>query len=184
MSKRRSEHECRREKARRREEGTECRREEASTECRREEATTEYDARKCGAEPSSKAAASTQAAKDDTVKNSSVKNPTVQAKKRPPKNKTPASGAEPPKKLAKKPKRSPPGLKKADEDYVGDRVAKDFDGEIYFGTVQEVWHDKGEKLWQIKYDDSDEEDVDKKDFIGLVSLYEKEKHLDDKKGSK
>ena len=133
------------------------------------------------AEPSSKAAASTQPTKDDTVKN-----PLAEGKKRPPKNKTPASGTEPPKQLAKKPKKARPGLKKADEDYVGDRVAKDFDGEVYFGTVREVWYDNEteEKLWQIKYDDSDEEDCGKDDFIGLLNLYEKEKQHDDKKGSK
>jgi hypothetical protein len=134
-------------------------------------------------EPTAKAAAVTQAAKDDTVKK-----PAVEPKKRgrPPKNKTPASGAEPPKQVAKKPKNAPPGLKKADEEYVGDRVAKDFDNKLFFGTVKEVWYDKKsrENLWLIKYDDSDEEDVYRDDLVELLNYYEKEKHNDDKKASK
>jgi hypothetical protein len=127
-----------------------------------------------------KSAASILEAKDDAVKKA------MEEKKRAPKNKAPASGSDPPKQLAKKPKKAPPPprrLKKADEDYVGDRVAKDFDGQVFFGKVGEVWFDDemGANLWRIEYDDGDVEDLAIDDFIELLDLYEKEKDNDDMK---
>ena len=54
------------------------------------------------------------------------------------------------------------------------RVAKNFDGNTYFGTIQAI---KG-VYWHVVYDDGDEEDFDKKDLVAALKLYEKTKKSD------
>lgn len=80
----------------------------------------------------------------------------------------------------KKVKKSPPTLTKPEFQYEGDRVAKYFAGEVYFGTVGEYWFDNESKdyFWRITYDDGDAEDVKEGEFLELLELYEKEKAND------
>jgi hypothetical protein len=56
--------------------------------------------------------------------------------------------------------------------YVGCRVAKDFDGTVYFGTL--VSYDNSSQFWQVHYDDDDAEDYNCKDLKIALCLYEKE----------
>lgn len=83
------------------------------------------------------------------------------------------------KKAKKSPTPPPPRkLTKPEKEYDGDRIAKLFDEDVYFGTVGEYWYDSEETkvyLWRIKYDDGDEEDVEKNEFLGMLELYEKNK---------
>ncbi|KAL3782164.1 hypothetical protein HJC23_004527 [Cyclotella cryptica] len=51
------------------------------------------------------------------------------------------------------------------------RVAKDFDGVTYFGTVMEYDDSEEPAFWHIQYDDGDEEDYSKKDLIQALKLY-------------
>lgn len=74
----------------------------------------------------------------------------------------------------------PTGLAKPETEYEGDRVAKYFDKDLYFGTVGEHWYDSDdeENLWRINYDDGDQEDLAKVDFIKALKLYEREMRND------
>ena len=60
------------------------------------------------------------------------------------------------------------------------RVAKYFEGQIFFGTVSS--YDPREGLWQIDYDDGDEEEFDKNELKVHLRLRESNKDVD-KKGS-
>ena len=82
----------------------------------------------------------------------------------------------------KKAKESSPKLKKPKKAYVGDRVAKRFDDEVYFGTVNEFWYDSDDELelWRIVYDDDDTEDLPEDEFLEVLALYEKKKAGDPK----
>jgi hypothetical protein len=62
--------------------------------------------------------------------------------------------------------------------YVTRRVGKFFEGAIYFGTVTS--YDGNELLWQIDYDDGDEEEFDKDELMIHIKLYESHKDLDKK----
>ena len=89
------------------------------------------------------------------------------AKTPPPANKaTPAKKAAPP--LAKKPNQL-----EQDQAQVGKRVAKDFGGEVYGGTVKK-FTPQG-RLWAIVYDDGDKEEMDAKELAAALKLQEKEK---------
>lgn len=71
-------------------------------------------------------------------------------------------------------------LTKPDEDYIGDRVAKYFLKELYFGEVTEYWRDDdfGSRYWHILFDDGDNEDQDELDLIESLDLYAKLKSKD------
>lgn len=55
---------------------------------------------------------------------------------------------------------------------VGRRVAKDFDGTIYLGTVAQ--HDRKSKYWFIVYDDGDEEELDANDLQEALDLFQQQ----------
>jgi hypothetical protein len=61
--------------------------------------------------------------------------------------------------------------------YLKRRIAKDFDGEIYFGSVKShipaADNEEGEPLWLIEYDDGDAEDLEKKEMLHGFKLYHK-----------
>ena len=66
--------------------------------------------------------------------------------------------------------------------YVGQRVAKYFGTEVYFGTVRKFIPPTTKKdvdLWHIVYDDDDQEDYDHKDLRKGLALY-KNNQQDDK----
>lgn len=57
--------------------------------------------------------------------------------------------------------------------FVRRRVAKDFDGETYYGTIMAYDDSESPAFWHIEYDDGDEEDYSKKDLIRALKHYEK-----------
>ena len=58
--------------------------------------------------------------------------------------------------------------------FINTRIAKDFDGDIYFGTITECdSSENSSPLWHVKYEDGDEEDFDRKDLKKVQRLYEK-----------
>lgn len=81
---------------------------------------------------------------------------------------------EPIKKKAKK------GLLKAKEDYKGDRIAKRFDKDVYFGTIKGFWVDDedGKAYWDVTYDDNDMEDFSEDELVEALNLYSKHKAKD------
>jgi hypothetical protein len=52
--------------------------------------------------------------------------------------------------------------------FINKRVAKYFNGELFFGTVTEY-----DRYWRICYDDDDAEDMNKKELIQSLDLYSK-----------
>jgi len=58
--------------------------------------------------------------------------------------------------------------------FVRRRIAKDFDGETFYGTVMEYDDSENPAYWHVEYDDGDEEDYSKKDLIKALCYYEKE----------
>jgi hypothetical protein len=81
---------------------------------------------------------------------------------------------EPVKKKAKK------GLLKAKEEYKGDRIAKKFDKDVYFGTIKGFWVDDedGKAYWDVTYDDDDMEDFSEDELVEALNLYSKHKAKD------
>jgi len=81
----------------------------------------------------------------------------------------------PPKKKQKiKPKPQPE--QKSPQEYMGMRIAKWFDKDLFFGTITSF--DPDEKLWKVIYDDNDEEEFDETELkVGLM-LHRKKKHVD------
>ena len=54
------------------------------------------------------------------------------------------------------------------------RVAKYFDGHIYYGTIttsKPFKSDKGILLWHVQYDDGDSEDFNKEEVMEAMDLY-------------
>lgn len=56
--------------------------------------------------------------------------------------------------------------------FVRKRVAKDFDGDVYFGTVVEYDDAEVPAYWHVEYDDKDREDYCKKDLAEALKYYE------------
>ena len=54
--------------------------------------------------------------------------------------------------------------------FVHHRIAKQFDHQVYFGTVHNF--DKKEQLWQVNYDDGDEEEFDKDDLVKYIQFFQ------------
>lgn len=48
------------------------------------------------------------------------------------------------------------------------RVAKYFGGKLHFGTVNNYSSD--ESWWRVKYDDNDEEEMDRREIIQAIIL--------------
>ena len=81
-------------------------------------------------------------------------------------------------------KRSPKAGKEKGESYVGQRIAKDFDGDIYYGTVSKYF--PKDRLWKIDYDDGDKEELDHEELLFALDLHmekTKKKRKRAKKGS-
>ena len=95
------------------------------------------------------------------------KSPAVKKAKAP----APAKKATPAKKAAP-PAKKPTQLEQ-DRAQVGKRVAKDFGGDVYGGTVKK-FAPKG-RLWAITYDDGDKEEMNAKELAAALKLQEKEK---------
>lgn len=55
--------------------------------------------------------------------------------------------------------------------FVGQRVAKDFDSDLHFGTVKRYDNDESPAYWHVEYDDGDSEDYSKKDLTKALSYY-------------
>ena len=66
--------------------------------------------------------------------------------------------------------------------YIGARVAKRFDGDVYFGSVTQ--YNEKSHFWHVVYDDDDEEDYDPNDLEVAGILYRKERKGDDPKNSR
>ena len=86
----------------------------------------------------------------------------------PPGSKRPLPAKAPREKKAKKPKSA-----KQPTDYIGMRVSKYFPDykEIFFGTIDKY----SDGLWNVKYDDSDEEEFDQDDLATYLKHYAKHK---------
>ena len=60
--------------------------------------------------------------------------------------------------------------------YVGCKVAKDFDGTIYRGTITKYTaatnEDNSEALWHVAYEDGDEEDYNRQELLDAIGLYD------------
>ena len=54
--------------------------------------------------------------------------------------------------------------------YVGKRIAREFDDEIYHGTI-DTYHPR-RRLWSIKYDDGDAEEFDHREVLLAIDLAE------------
>ena len=91
----------------------------------------------------------------------------------------------------KKARKEPPPIDKDSiqanpKTYIGCRVAKYFDDELYFGkirkyTAQNLADDpESVDLWQVRYDDNDEEEYDIEDMIEYLTLYETHRGQDPK----
>ncbi|KAL7544124.1 hypothetical protein ACHAXR_013528 [Thalassiosira sp. AJA248-18] len=65
--------------------------------------------------------------------------------------------------------------------FVRKRIAKDFDGETFFGTIMEYDDRENPVFWHVEYDDGDEEDYSKKDLIKALKMYEKDGKNDSNK---
>ena len=65
---------------------------------------------------------------------------------------------------------------------ISQRVAKDFDGVIYFGTVIEyiTASDGQNALWNVHYDDGDTEDLDQQDVLKSLDMYRDLQDADNK----
>lgn len=73
------------------------------------------------------------------------------------------------------------GPKKFEKQVVGSRIAKWFEDTLYYGTV--VSHKeptaKGERhFWFVEYDDGDSEDMDRRDLVAALDLYNERKDED------
>ncbi|KAL9191506.1 hypothetical protein ACHAXT_001212 [Thalassiosira profunda] len=64
------------------------------------------------------------------------------------------------------------------KDLVRKRVSKNFDGDVYYGTIMEYDDSETPPFWHVEYDDGDEEDMDKKDLIKALKHYEKHRKDD------
>ena len=56
---------------------------------------------------------------------------------------------------------------------IGTRMAKRFNEEIFYGTVQELWKEKDKKRWRVIYDDGDSEDLNEREMKTAKELYKK-----------
>lgn len=69
--------------------------------------------------------------------------------------------------------------------YKGMRVAKTFDADVYFGSVKMYFEadkedPKSEALWNVVYDDGDEEDLNVRELANALRLYNQKKRNDPK----
>ena len=79
-------------------------------------------------------------------------------------------------------KRSPKTDREMDESYVGQRIAKDFDGDIFYGTVSKYL--PKDRLWKIDYDDGDKEELEQDELFFAQDLHMEETKKKKKKRAK
>ncbi|KAL7576518.1 hypothetical protein ACA910_018017 [Epithemia clementina (nom. ined.)] len=77
-------------------------------------------------------------------------------------------------------------IKRDSTSYVSRRVAKKFDGAVYFGTIGAYTppaenEDEDAALWHVEYDDGDEEDYDVHEMVKYLKLYASKQHEDPQK---
>lgn len=70
----------------------------------------------------------------------------------------------------KKPKKKDP------RSYVNSRVAKNFEGSIYFGNI--TAYDVADQFWSVVYDDGDEEEYDEDDLKHYTQMYREYRDTD------
>mmetsp|Transcript_30315 Transcript_30315/g.34816 ORF Transcript_30315/g.34816 Transcript_30315/m.34816 type:complete len:106 (+) Transcript_30315:193-510(+) len=61
----------------------------------------------------------------------------------------------------------------AGKDMIGRRVAKDFDGNIHFGTLDKYCMKN--QYWHVTYDDGDSEEIVGEEVESILSQYERNK---------
>jgi hypothetical protein len=66
-------------------------------------------------------------------------------------------------------------IEKEPRAYLGRRVAKFFDAELFLGTV--AGYQKAKSFWKIEYDDGDKEEFDVLDMVEYMSGYEKHQDM-------
>ena len=102
--------------------------------------------------------------------------------KKPPPKKQPNGGTAP---AAKKAKKAIDIIKETVQSepasFVNKRVAKDFDGECFFGTITLYDDKEAPPFWHVVYDDGDEEDYASRDLIKALKHYKKHGNDDKKK---
>ena len=129
---------------------------------------------KCGEKPFPKA---------KRPKKDEKKAPDFPMKKAPPK-KQPNGGTAP---AAKKAKKAIDIIKETVQSdpasFVNKRVAKDFDGECFFGTITLYDDKESPPFWHVVYDDGDEEDYASRDLIKALKHYKKHGNDDKKKNA-
>ena len=57
------------------------------------------------------------------------------------------------------------------EEHVGERIAKFFGDKLYLGSVTEHGENKGNEIWEIRYDDGDEESMSWAALNSALNLY-------------
>lgn len=57
--------------------------------------------------------------------------------------------------------------------WVKRRVAKIFDGEVYFGTITQYDDSEDPPFWKVEFDDGDAEDWENHDLAKALKLYDK-----------
>ena len=62
--------------------------------------------------------------------------------------------------------------------FISQRVAKEFDSKVFFGTVKEQWNDSGVTQWHVLFDDDDEEDLNKRELKKALKLHKRMRHYD------
>ena len=67
-------------------------------------------------------------------------------------------------------RRTPQKSARTSGSYVGKRIAREFDDEIYHGTI-DTYHPR-RRLWSIKYDDGDAEELDHREVLLAIDLAE------------
>lgn len=114
----------------------------------------------------------------DTQKPKRVQAPTVESTASSPRRKAPTPEK---KSNAKKLKTVESAVASEPQGFVGKRIAKDFGGELYFGTVMDYDDSEESSFWHVKYDDGDEEDYFKKDIIKALKYYKTKEKKDEAK---
>ena len=101
---------------------------------------------------------------------------------KPKKKRERSSNATPKPKRRSKRERTPTSLAKKPFDpqsFIGHRVAKRFDGSLFFGHVKEYVSDSDEKpFWHIVYDDEDCEGIEKNELMRAIKLHKQNSEMD------
>jgi len=107
-----------------------------------------------------------------------------------PKMPVPSPRNKPNKRAKRSPKQTQPGIDYTANpgQFLNQRVAKDFDGQIYYGTITSYNDDADDDddddvIWSIVYDDGDKEDLNERELRAALKMYDTNAHDDPKKKS-